>query len=48
MMQTRRLGTDGPEVSAIGLGCMGTTSSYGIAPDRAEMICSSATRSSSA
>src|SRR4249919_3396830 len=37
-MQTRRLGTGGPEVSAIGLGCMGTTSSYGVAPDRAEMI----------
>ena len=37
-MQERRLGTDGPEVSVIGLGCMGTTSSYGVAPDRAEMI----------
>ena len=37
-MQTRRLGTGGPEVSAIGLGCMGTTSSYGVAPDRAEMV----------
>ena len=37
-MQTRTLGTYGPEVSAIGLGCMGTTSSYGVAPDRAEMI----------
>ena len=37
-MQTRRLGTRGPEVSAIGLGCMGTTSSYGRAPDRREMI----------
>src|ERR687898_2551467 len=37
-MQKRRLGTRGPEVSAIGLGCMGTTSSYGPAPDRQEMI----------
>ena len=37
-MQTRRLGINGPEVSAIGFGCMGTTSSYGVAPDRAEMI----------
>jgi aryl-alcohol dehydrogenase-like predicted oxidoreductase len=37
-MRTRKLGTRGPEVSAIGLGCMGTTSSYGPAPDRREMI----------
>jgi len=37
-MHTRRLGTRGPEVSAIGLGCMGMTSSYGPAPDRQEMI----------
>jgi aryl-alcohol dehydrogenase-like predicted oxidoreductase len=37
-MQTRRLGTRGPEVSAVGLGCMGTTSSYGPTPDRQEMI----------
>ena len=36
-MRKRRLGTRGPEVSAIGLGCMGTTSSYGPAPDRREM-----------
>ena len=37
-MQKRRLGTRGPEVSAVGLGCMGTTSSYGPAPERREMI----------
>jgi aryl-alcohol dehydrogenase-like predicted oxidoreductase len=36
-MQKRRLGA-ALEVSAIGLGCMGTTSSYGSAPDRREMI----------
>src|SRR4029077_19740539 len=38
MMQERRRGAHGPTVSAIGLGCMGTTSSYGIAPERGEMI----------
>jgi len=37
-MQKRRLGTRGPEVSEVGLGCMGTTSSYGPAPDRQQMI----------
>ena len=37
-MQKRRLGTRGPEVSAVGFGCLGTTSSYGPAPDRQEMI----------
>jgi aryl-alcohol dehydrogenase-like predicted oxidoreductase len=33
-MRKRRLGADGPEVSAVGLGCMRTTSSYGPTPDR--------------
>jgi aryl-alcohol dehydrogenase-like predicted oxidoreductase len=37
-MQTRRLGNSGLEVSAIGLGCMGMTFSYGTPPDRNEMI----------
>ncbi|HEX5903517.1 MAG TPA: aldo/keto reductase [Actinomycetota bacterium] len=37
-MQKRRLGPRGPEVSAIGLGCMGTTSSYDPVPDRREMV----------
>jgi aryl-alcohol dehydrogenase-like predicted oxidoreductase len=37
-MHERRLGTRGPMVSAIGLGCMGTTSSYGPVPERGEMI----------
>jgi aryl-alcohol dehydrogenase-like predicted oxidoreductase len=37
-MQTRRLGTSGPEVSAIGLGCMGMTFSYGPPKDKREMF----------
>jgi len=36
-MQMRRLGTTGPEVSALGLGCMGMSDMYGPA-DRAEAI----------
>lgn len=37
-MQTRTLGTQGLEVSAIGLGCMGMSYSYGPPKDRGEMI----------
>jgi len=37
-MQRRRLGNGGLDVSAIGLGCMGMTYSYGTPPDRNEMI----------
>ena len=36
-MKRRRLGSDGPEVSALGLGCMGMSGMYGPA-DRAESI----------
>jgi aryl-alcohol dehydrogenase-like predicted oxidoreductase len=37
-MQKRKLGNSNLEVSAIGLGCMGMTSSYGPPPDKQEMI----------
>src|SRR5438067_9893802 len=37
-MQTRRLGKSGLEVSAIGLGCMGMSWSYGPPADKQEMI----------
>ncbi len=38
MMQKRKLGNSGLEVSAIGLGCMGMSFSYGPPPDKNEMI----------
>jgi len=37
-MQKRKLGNSGLEVSPIGLGCMGMTSSYGPPPDKKQMI----------
>src|SRR6185437_3931543 len=37
-MQKRKLGSSGLEVSAIGLGCMGMSFSYGPAKDKQEMI----------
>ena len=37
-MKTRKLGNSGLEVSALGLGCMGMSWSYGPAKDKAEMV----------
>lgn len=37
-MKLRKLGNSGLEVSALGLGCMGMSWSYGAAKDKAEMI----------
>ncbi|MGH2551548.1 MAG: aldo/keto reductase [Thermomicrobiales bacterium] len=37
-MLTRKLGNDGLEVSALGLGCMAMTGGYSASPDKQEMI----------
>jgi len=37
-MRKRKLGSSGLEVSALGLGCMGMSQSYGPAGDRADLI----------
>jgi len=38
MMQKRKLGKSGLEVSTLGLGCMGMSQSYGVPPDKQAMI----------
>src|SRR5512140_1499800 len=38
MMNKRKLGNSGLEVSALGLGCMGMSFAYGPPPDKQQMI----------
>src|SRR6266550_3716777 len=38
LMHKRKLGERGLEVSALGLGCMGMSQSYGLPPDKQAMI----------
>jgi aryl-alcohol dehydrogenase-like predicted oxidoreductase len=38
LMQKRKLGNSGLEVSTLGLGCMGMSSGYGPAGDKQQMI----------
>ena len=38
IMENRKLGKSGLEVSALGLGCMGMSIAYGLPPDKQEMI----------
>ena len=38
MMQMRKLGSSGLEVSAIGLGCMGMNHHRGVVPEKSETI----------